>query len=117
MMADDTGAAEGQDAASVDVHDAVLPKVPAEQFAGQPAQIDILMDSTIRISAHLGQVEMEVRDMLQVGPSTVLKLDKQAGEPIDLFLGEVKFATGDLVVIGQQLGIRIREVIAAEGPR
>lgn len=116
-MADETDAATDQaaDADNVDVRDAELPRAEDQQIAGQPGQIDILMDTTIPVSAQLGQVEMEVREVLQVGPGSVLKLDKQAGQPIDLFLRGVRFATGDLVVIGEQLGVRVREVLTAEG--
>ncbi len=116
-MADETdaNAAPGTADNAVDVQDAELPTAKDEMVAGQSGQLDILMDTTIPISAQLGQVEMEVRDVLQVGPGSVLRLDKQAGQPVDLFLRGVKFATGDLVVIGEQLGVRVREVIAAEG--
>ena len=116
-MADETNATTDQaaDADNVDVQDAELPRGKDEQIAAQPGQIDILMDTAIPVSAQLGQVEMEVREVLQVGPGSVVKLDKRAGQPIDLFLRGVRFATGDLVVIGEQLGVRVREVLATEG--
>ena len=114
-MADQTdNADQAADAGGVDVQEADLPKAADAQAGGHGGQIDILMDTTMPVSAQLGQVEMEVREVLAVGPGSVLKLDKQAGEPIDLYLRGVRFATGDLVVIGEQLGVRVREVLTAE---
>ena len=69
-MADDTHAnTEPQQAAAetsdtdVNVQDADLPKAKDERVAGQPGEIDILMDTTIPVSAQLGQVEMEVQEI------------------------------------------------------
>ena len=74
-------------------------------------QIDILLDTMVAVSARLGEAELEVRDLLQVGPGSVVQLNKKVGEPVDLYIRNVKFATGSLVVVGEQLGIRIKEII------
>lgn len=67
------------------------------------------------VLAQLGQVEIAVRDLLQMGPGSVIQLDKKAGEPVDLYLRGVQFATGTLVVVGDQLGVRIKEILSAPG--
>ena len=76
------------------------------------SQIDILLDTVMPVSVRLGQVSMPVRELLQLGPGSVLKLDKQAGEPVDVFLRNVKLATGHLVVVGDQLGIRLKDIFS-----
>ena len=63
------------------------------------------------VSVCLGHAEVEVRQLLQSGPGSVLQLDKKAGEPVDLYLRGIRFATGNLVVVGEQLGVRIREIL------
>lgn len=79
-------------------------------------QIDILLDADLPITVQLGTVQTQVRQLLSLGPGAVLKLDKAVGEPIDLLLRGVRFATGQLVVTGNQLGVRIREIIPPGGP-
>jgi len=103
-----------QGESTVEVQEVDLQKVAGEQATGQSAQIDVLMETSMPVSAQLGQVEMEVREILQLGPGSVLKLDKQVGEPVDLYLRGVRFAVGDLVVIGEQLGVRIRRVLTSD---
>jgi flagellar motor switch protein FliN/FliY len=74
-------------------------------------QINILLDMQMPVTARLGRATMKVRDLMQLGEGTVLKLDRLAGEPVDLMLRGVKFAVGDLVVVGQKLGVRVRRII------
>jgi len=98
---------------AVEAHDAELPKAAetAAQAGGQ--QIDLLLETDMEVSVCLGKAELQVRDLLQAGPGSVIKLDRKAGEPVDLYLRGVRFATGSLVVIGEQLGVRVREILPA----
>jgi len=80
--------------------------------ARRPAgQFDVLLDTAVEITAHLGAARLPARDVLTLGPGAVLTLDRQAGEPVDLILNGVRFATGHLVVVGDRLGIRLREIL------
>jgi len=112
-----TEAKEKQSAeeSEVEVNDAELSEATDSGDRTGGGQIDILLDTTVAVSAHLGTAELEVRDLLQLGPGTVVRLNKKAGEPVDLHLRNVKFATGSLVVVGEQLGVRIKEIIASPG--
>ena len=113
-----TGQADaGSETDAVAVADAQLPEAVDSGDRSGGGQIDILMDATMSISARLGEAEISVRELLQVGPGAVLKLDRQVGEPIDLFLRGIKFATGHLVVVGEQLGVRIKEILAQTPPK
>ena len=76
-------------------------------------QIGLLLDTIVHVSVSLGTVEAEIRELLQLGPGAVLKLDKLVGEPVDLFLRGIRFATGNLVVVGDRMGVRIKEVLPA----
>ena len=100
---------------SVDVHDAELPESQASAGAGAGSgQIDILLDTSMPIEVCLGRTEMPVGQLLQLGPGSVIKLDKLAGEPVELLLRNVPFATGTLVVVGDQLGVKIKEIVSAQ---
>jgi len=106
--------ADAQDAAAVEVHQADLPEAPAQTVTAPGGQIDILLDTTMEVAVHLGQVAMPARQLVQLGPGSVLTLDKRAGEPVDLLLRGIKFATGKLVVVGEQLGVKIEQILPPE---
>ena len=95
------------------VSEAQFPEATDSGDSSGTGQIDILLDATVTVSVELGQAQVEVRRLLQSGPGSVLQLDKKAGEPVDLYLRGIRFATGNLVVVGDQLGVRIREILPA----
>jgi len=94
------------------VHEADLPEAQDACQAPGGGQIDILLDSPMSVTVCLGEARPAVRELLEMGPGSVLKLDRQVGEPIDLFLRGVRFATGHLVVVDDHLGVRIKEILA-----
>jgi flagellar motor switch protein FliN/FliY len=101
--------------AGVEVNEAAFPQAPPREVLGGSGQIDILLDTSMPVTVSLGQLEITIRDLLQLGQGAVLKLDKCVGEPVELFLRGIRFATGSLVVVGDQLGVRIKEIIATQG--
>ena len=99
---------------SVEVQDAQLPEV-AEGPAGEASgQIDILLEIPIPVEVQLAQTSLRVRELLQLSAGAVLKLDKQVGEPVDVLLRGVKFATGQLVVVGDRLGVRLDDILSPD---
>ncbi len=101
---------EGDD--SVQVQEAELPESTDKPKGNGNGQIDILLESTMPVSVQLGQVSVQVRELLQLAPGSVLKLDRKVGEPVDVFLRGTKFAIGQLVVVGDRLGVRVKEVLS-----
>ena len=106
-----TEASAGDEA--VEVQQAELPEAADQpQAAAAAGQIDILLDTAIPVSVRLGEATFAVRELLQLAPGSVLKLDRQVGEPLDLYLRGIPFAKGQLVVVGEQLGVRVTEIFA-----
>lgn len=95
---------------AVQVLDAELTETGDQASANPQGQVDILLDTPMSIAIEFGRVEMPVRQLLQLGPGAVLRLDKRAGEPVDMYLCGTKFAEGYLVVVGDHLGIRVKEI-------
>ena len=96
----------------VEVSEAQLPQAaPGAPGPGQ-GQIDILLDSSVQVSATLGRTKMLIRDLLQAGKGSIITFDRKVGEPVDLYLSGVHFATGQMVVVGDHLGVRIKEILA-----
>ena len=111
----DQEAAETRQDAEVEVRDAQLGEVTDTGARAGTAQIDILLDTTVEIAATLGSTRMPVRQVLELGSGAVIPLDRAVGEPVDLDLNGIRFATGSLVVAGDQLGIRIDQILAPQG--
>ena len=97
---------------SVEVQDVDLPEAADQPAGGPGGQIGMLLDAAMPLSVRLGRVSLQVRELLQLGPGSVLKLDKQVGEPAEIFLRDALFASGHLVVVGDRLGIRIKDVLS-----
>lgn len=98
------------------VEEAASPAEFAEiQDQGGPAReaaLSTLFDLTMPISIELGRTKMTVEEILTLGRGSVIHLDRLAGEPMDVYVGDRRFAEGEVVVIGEQFGIRITRVLS-----
>lgn len=74
------------------------------------ASVEILLDMSLPITVSLGRTRIPVRRLLQLSAGSVLQLDKSIDAPVDLFVRDAKFATGDVVVVDGQFGVRVKEV-------
>lgn len=81
--------------------------------AGTEVPLGLLMDLTLPVSIELGRTSMTVQEILRLGRGAVIQLDRLAGEPIDIYVGERKFAEGEVVVLGEHFGVRIVRIFAA----
>ena len=68
------------------------------------------------MAIELGRTRMSVQDVLALGRGSVIQLDRLAGEPIDVFVGDRRFAEGEVVVVGEQFGVRITRIISHGNP-
>lgn len=77
-----------------------------------PANIDILMDVSLKVSVELGRATLTVRDTLNLSPGHVVELDKLAGDPVDVLVNGRLIARGEVVVVDDQFGVRITEIVS-----
>jgi flagellar motor switch protein FliN/FliY len=85
------------------------------QFAPSPkgevlGNLDLLLDVKMPLVVELGRSRMLIRDILELGPGSVIELDKAAGEPVDLLVNGKLIARGEVVVIDENFGLRITEL-------
>ncbi len=78
--------------------------------------LSLLMDLTLPVSIELGRTSMAVQDVLRLGRGSVIQLDRLAGEPVDVFIGDRRFAQGEVVVLGEHFGIRITQILSRPVP-
>ena len=78
--------------------------------------LGMLLDLALPVSIELGRTSMTVQEILRLGRGAVIQLDRLAGEPIDIYVGDRKFAEGEVVVLGEHFGVRISRIFAAAVP-
>lgn len=76
--------------------------------------IELLHDVEMGVTVELGRTRMLVREILDLSPGSVIELDRAAGAPIDVLVNGTLIARGEVVVIDEEFGIRITEVIGYE---
>ena len=83
-----------------------------EAASGVEAQnLDIVMDIPLEVSVELGRKRMSIRDILDLGSGSIVELDRVAGEPVDLLVNGRLVARGEVVVIEDNFGVRITEIV------
>jgi len=81
-----------------------------------PAALSVLHDLTMPVAIELGRTRMSVQEILGLGRGAVIQLDRLAGEPIDVFVGDRRFAEGEVVVVGEQFGVRVSRILHSQRP-
>ncbi|MEP6493411.1 MAG: flagellar motor switch protein FliN [bacterium] len=80
--------------------------------SGSEVPLAMLLDLTLPLSIELGRTRMTVQDILRLGRGSVVQLERLAGEPIDLYVADRRFAEGEVVVLGEHFGVRITRIIS-----
>jgi flagellar motor switch protein FliN/FliY len=81
---------------------------------GDPRPLSLLHDVEMGVTAELGRRRMTVRDLLSLTPGAVIELDRAAGSPVDVLVNGTLIARGEVVVIDEEFGIRISEIVSAD---
>jgi flagellar motor switch protein FliN/FliY len=89
------------------------PAAAPERAVPTTAGLDIILDISMPITVELGRTRMLIRDILNLGPGSVVELDKLAGESVDLLVNDRPIAKGEVVVIDENFGIRLTQISQA----
>ena len=79
--------------------------------------IDIILDVPLQVSVELGQSRKTIREVMDLNIGSVVTLDRVAGEPVDVVVNGKIVARGEVIVIDDNYGIRITEVITSSRVR
>lgn len=74
--------------------------------------LDFILDIPLEISVELGRTSMLIHELLQLGPGSVIELDKLAGEPMEILVNEKLVARGEVVVIKDKFSIRLTDIVS-----
>jgi flagellar motor switch protein FliN len=79
----------------------------------EPTRFDLVLNIPVRLSVELGRAEIPIRDIVNVGRGSVIELDRNLGEPLDVRVNGVLIGHGEIVVIDEQrLGLRFVDVVS-----
>ncbi len=76
--------------------------------------MDLLMDVSLEVSVELGRTSRKIKEILEFGPGSIIELNRLVGEPVDVLVNGKFVATGEVVVIDENFGIRITDIINPE---
>lgn len=96
-----------------DIQSAMFSDFDDSQDGVSPNQnLDMLFDIPLQITVELGRTKRTIKDILQMSPGSVIELDKLAGEPVDIYANNKMIAKGEVVVIDENFGVRITEIVS-----
>jgi len=74
--------------------------------------LELILDIPLTISVEIGRTEMPIQRLLQLTQGAVIELDKMVGEPMDVLVNGTLIAQGEVVVIDDQFGIRLTQIVS-----
>lgn len=74
--------------------------------------LDLILDIPLQVSVVLGRAKKEVREILSLSTGSIIELDKLAGEPVEILVNGKQIALGEVVVIDENFGVRINDIIS-----
>ena len=109
-----------QEAAAKEQNAAAKKQEVAASTSSHPPQLNTshdqnlnrILDIPLVLSAQLGNTRMLIKDLLQLGPGSIVELDKLAGEPLEVLVNERLVARGEVVMVNEKFGIRRTDVIS-----
>lgn len=75
------------------------------------ADLEAVFDVPVRISVVLGRTKMPVSELLRLDTGTVIELDRQVGEAVEIFVNDRLVARGEIVLVDSKLGVTMTEII------
>jgi flagellar motor switch protein FliN/FliY len=91
---------------------AVFAELSSEQVPKETRNIDLILDVSLQLTVELGRARKQIREVLSFGPGSVIELDKLAGEAVDVLVNGKLIAKGEVVVIDENFGVRITDIIS-----
>jgi len=80
--------------------------------AHETGNIGLIMDVSMEMTVELGRTRKLIKEILGMGEGTIIELDKLAGEPVDILVNHKLIAKGEVVVIDENFGVRVTEIVS-----
>lgn len=74
-------------------------------------RLSSVLDVKVQVTIRLGSCHLAMRDVLELNPGAIVQLDQKANEPIGVYVNEKLVAVGEVVVLEENFGIKITELV------
>ena len=97
------------------MHDEIefMPLEPATTAGADGADLRRLYDVPVELAVEIGRTRMTIGQTLDLRPGSVVSLNRLAGEPVDLLINGKPIARGEVVVIDEEFGLRVTDVVSS----
>lgn len=88
----------------------------AEQLQSFDAMVsaDVLQSVPVTLSVEVGRTRLKIRDLLRLKQGSVIELERNAGEPLDLLVNNTVVAQGEVVLVNDRYGVRLTRILPSE---
>ena len=101
-------------AMAANVRPAQLPELTASPTNQPGYNIDLLLGVNLQVAVEIGRTTLPIRDVLALTPGSIVELDKLAGEKVDVLINGRPIAQGEVVVVDENFGVRITDVVSRQ---
>ncbi len=78
---------------------------------------DVVLDIGVQLSLEVGRTRMKIRDLLALGPGSVIELARPAGDPLDVYVNDRLVAHGEVVMVNDRYGVRFTDPVGSDPRR
>ena len=96
---------------AVAVQSSQLDELAPDPASGDPIGLDSLLEVPVRVTVQIGRARMSLGELVQLGPGSLVPLDREAHEPADILVNGKVVAHGEVVTIDNTYGVRITSVM------
>jgi flagellar motor switch protein FliN len=76
--------------------------------------LDIVLDVKVKVTVQLGSCQLSMREVLELSAGAVVQLNQHASDPVGLYVNDKLVAYGEVVVVEDNFGIKITELVGSE---
>jgi len=89
-----------------------FPNFKPSQQTAEVNNLDMLLDIPLTVAVELGRTKRSIQKILELSTGSIIELDKLAGEPVDILINNKKVAKGEVVVIDENFGVRVTDILS-----
>ena len=82
--------------------------------ASLAANFRLLQDVDVKLTVEIGSTQLSLRELLALGETSVIELDRDANELLDVFVNGTLIGRGEVVTVGEKFGVRMTELVSPE---
>jgi flagellar motor switch protein FliN len=96
-----------------DARRAEMPTLESQPKGGDlDVNLDVILDVTVTLAIEVGRARIPIRNLLQLSQGSVVELERQAGEPLDVYVNGTLIAHGEVVMVNEKFGVRLTDVVS-----